>query len=42
MQRMRTVTSTLVLAVAVLTPNAGPSSAAGEATDGAGGLGAAV
>ena len=42
MQRMRTVTSTLVLAAAVLTPNAGPAPAAGQAADGARGPGAAL
>jgi hypothetical protein len=39
---MRTVTSTLVLAAAVLTPNAGPAPAAGQAADGARGPGAAL
>jgi hypothetical protein len=42
MQRMRTVTSTLVLATTVLTPNPGPASAGGAPADGAGRPGAAV
>jgi hypothetical protein len=42
MQRMRTVTSTLVLAAAVLTANAGPAPAAGQAADGARGPDAAL
>jgi hypothetical protein len=42
MQRMRTLTSTLVLAVALLAPNASPPPAAGEPAEEAGAPGAAM